>query len=229
LNYAAAVVLLVIRRISDFTRWSATIMSQGVSEVGSMTRQLFLTTIVVLASALWSSANAQLPPGVGTGGRMDKSIEDKYRSDEMERVRREAVKPVDRPGTHFPQIKEDFERIQLINGDLRASNSNAGLDHERVKESAAEIRKRATRLKSNLFPSASKEATQQVDPQTEARQDLKFLLSELDKAITNFVHNPMFENTKVVNPQDSSRAERELQKIIYLSGRTRKKAERGKT
>ena len=194
-----------------------------------MTKQIFLTTIVVLASALWSSANAQLPPGVGTGGRRDKSIEDKYRSDEMERVRRDTVRPVARPVTRFPQIKEDFERIQLINNELQASNSNAGLDHERIQEAAAEIRKRAARLKSNLFPLPSKEGSPQVDPQTAAREDLKLLLSELDKAITSFVHNPMFENTRVVNPQDSARAERELQKIIYLSVRARKKAVRRNT
>src|SRR5688500_8362120 len=116
----------------------------------SMTKELFLMTIVVLASSLWSSANAQLPPsGVGSGSRKDKSIEDKYRSDEMERVRREAVRPADRPTTRFPQIKEDFERIQVINSDiLQANNSNAGIDYDRISDAAAEIRKRATRLKS---------------------------------------------------------------------------------
>lgn len=188
-----------------------------------MTKQLFLMTIVALASALWSSANAQLPPGAGTGGRRDKSIEDKYRSDEMERVRREAATPAFRPAARFPQIKEDFERIQIItSGLLQANNSNAGLDYARISEAAAEIRKRATRLKSNLFPSESKEHAKQIAQQTKERQDLKSLLTELDKAITSFVHNPMFENTKVVDPQDAMRAERDLQKIIILSARTRK-------
>jgi hypothetical protein len=195
-----------------------------------MTKQLFLTTIVALASALWSSANAQLPPGVGTGGRRDKSIEDKYRSDEMERVRREANTPNYRPTTRFPEIKEDFERIQVINSELFiVTTSDAGLDYKRVSEAAAEITKRATRLKSNLFPSASKERGKQIGQQSEVREDLKSLLTGLDRAILDFVHNPMFVNTKVVNPQDSSRAERELQKIINLSVRTRKKAVRRNT
>jgi hypothetical protein len=194
-----------------------------------MTKKFFLMTIVALASAMWSSANAQLPVGVGTGGRRDKSIEDKYRSDEMERVRRETATPKYRPEARFPKIKEDFERIQIINSELvQLTTSDARLDYERIKEAAAEITKRATRLKSNLFPLASDERRKQIGKQTEARENLKFLLTELDKAIITFVHNPIFENTKVVNPQDSTRAERELQQIIDLGARTRKKAERKK-
>jgi hypothetical protein len=196
-----------------------------------MAKQLFLMTILALASALWSSANAQLPPGVGTGGRRDKSIEDKYRSDEMERLRRESNTPEYRPAaTRFPQIKQDFERIQVLNSELlQGNNSIAVLDHARVLDAAGEIRKRASRLKSNLFPSPSKARLKQIEKQLNERQDLKSLLTELDRAITTFVHNPMFENTRVVNPQDSERAERELEKIIILSTRTRKKAERRNT
>lgn len=195
-----------------------------------MTKQLFLMTILALTSTLWSSANAQFPPsGAGTGGRKDKAIEDKYRSDEIERVRREAATPRYRPAARFPQIKEDFESIQVINSKvLQVTAFDARLDYDRISEAAAEIRKRATRLKSNLFPSLSKEGRKQTGQQTEAREDLKFLLTELDKAIITFVHNPIFENTRVVDPQDSERAARELEKIINLSARTRKKAERRK-
>ena len=202
-------------------------MSQSFNPGRRIAKHLFLMTIAVLASAVWSSANAQLPVGVGTGGRRDKSIEDKYRSDEMERLRREANTPLYRPATRFPQIKEDFERIQVLNSELlQANNANAGMDHSRVLDAAAEIRKRASRLKSNLFPSPSNTRSKQIEKQSKERQDLKSLLTDLDKAITSFVHNPMFENTRVINPQDSERAERELEKIIILSARTRKKAER---
>jgi hypothetical protein len=191
-----------------------------------MTKEIFLMTIVVLASSLWFSANAQLPPsGIGSGSRKDKSIEDKYRSDEMERVRREAVRPADRPTTRFPQIKEDFERIQVINSDLlQANDSNARLDYDRISDATAEIRKRATRLKSNLFPVASKNSAKQIEQQSEERQDLKSLLTQLDEAIRSFVHNPMFENTRLVNPNDSEKAERELAKVIKLSASARKRS-----
>lgn len=192
-----------------------------------MSKQLFLAIIIALLSALASSsATAQVPPSDSPGSSpKDKSLEDKYRSDEIERVRRGAENRDHLRATRFPQIKADFERIQIINSELLKVTANgARLDYERISEAAGEIKKRASRLKSNLFPSESKEDSKPIGQQTEARDDLRFLLAELDRAIITFVHNPMFQNTRVVNPQDSTRAERELQNIINLSGRTRKKA-----
>jgi hypothetical protein len=192
-----------------------------------MSKKLFLGAIVVLLSALGSFANAQGPPSDSPGtSPKDRSIEDKYRSDEIERVKREAETPEYRVAARFPQIKQDFERIQLINSErLQVSVSGSKSDYRRIAEAAAEIRTRATRLKSDLFPSASREGKKQIDQPGEARDDLKFLMTELDKAIIKFVHNPMFQNIKVVNPQDSTRAERELRKIIEFAERTRKKAD----
>ncbi|HZE70206.1 MAG TPA: hypothetical protein VE135_11860 [Pyrinomonadaceae bacterium] len=193
-----------------------------------MTKRLLLITIIALSSALGSSATAQGPPSDSPGASpKDKALEDKYRSDEIERVRREANAPEYNPSTaRFPQIKEDFERIQRINIDvLQANEHDARLDYGRISEAAGEIKRRATRLKSNLFPPAAKGSKKQSEQQWEDRQDLKLLLTELDKAINRFVHNPIFANTRLVNPQDSARAERDLEKIINLSGKTEKKVE----
>jgi hypothetical protein len=191
-----------------------------------MSKQFFLATLIALSSALGSSATAQVAPSDSPGASpKDKALEDKYRSDEIERVRRGAETREHLPTARFPQIKEDFERIQLINSELiKGTASNARIDYERISEASGEIRKRATRLKSNLFPSASTKRTKQNEAQTEEPLDLKSLLSELDKAITSFVHDPLFANIRIVSPQDSTRAERELEKIINLSARTRKKA-----
>ena len=190
-----------------------------------MIRRLFFLTILALASPSWSSADAQVPQGVGSGDRKDKSIEDKFRSDEMERVRRAGHTRGTPMVTRFPEIKEDFERIQVINSDvLQTFPSDAAFDYERLSAAAAEINKRAIRLKSNLFPSELKARAEQGGQESKEQQDLKSLLNELDATITRFVHNPMFENTRVVNPQDSERAKKELQNIINLSARIRKRA-----
>src|SRR5687767_4088184 len=193
----------------------------------NMTNHLFAVIIVIFSSALSLSSTSQVPgQGVRTGSPKDRSIEDKYRADEIERVRREAVKPQQRYQTkRFPQIKEDFERIQLINSDvLQAITLKAEPDYRRLSEAAAEVKKRATRLRSNLFPSESPFQSKQGDQRPKEPQDLKSLLTELDKAITTFVHNPMFENTRVVNQEDSKKAQEDLEKIIDLSARTRKRA-----
>jgi len=192
-----------------------------------MTNHLFAVIIVIFSSALSLSSTSQVPgQGVRTGSPKDRSIEDKYRADEIERVRREAVKPQQRYQTkRFPQIKEDFERIQLINSDvLQTITLKAEPDYRRLSEAAAEVKKRATRLRSNLFPSESPFQSKQGDQRSKEPQDLKSLLTELDKAITTFVHNPMFENTRVVNQEDSKKAQEDLEKIIDLSARTRKRA-----
>lgn len=192
-----------------------------------MTNHLFAVIIVIFSSALSLSSTSQVPgQGIRTGSPKDKSIEDKYRADEIERVRREAVKPQQRyETTRFPQIKEDFERIQLINSDvLQAITLKSEPDYRRLSEAVAEVKKRATRLRSNLFPSEPRIESKESDQRSKVPQDLKSLLTELDKAITTFVHNPMFENTRVVNQEDSKKAQEDLEKIIDLSARTRKRA-----
>lgn len=192
-----------------------------------MTNHLFAVIIVIFSSVLSLSSTSQVPgQGIRTGSPKDRSIEDKYRADEIERVRREAVKPQQRyQTTRFPQIKEDFERIQLINSDvLQAISLKAEPDYRRLSEAAAEVKKRATRLRSNLFPSEFRVESKQSEQRLKGPENLKSLLSELDKAITTFVHNPMFENTRVVNEEDSKKAQEDLEKIIDLSARTRKRA-----
>lgn len=192
-----------------------------------MTNHLFAVIIVIFSSVLSLSSTSQVPgQGIRTGSPKDRSIEDKYRADEIERVRREAVKPQQRyQTTRFPQIKEDFERIQLINSDvLQAISLKAEPDYRRLSEAAAEVKKRATRLRSNLFPSEFRVESKQSEPRLKGPENLKALLNELDKAITTFVHNPMFENTRVVNEEDSKKAQEDLEKIIDLSARTRKRA-----
>jgi hypothetical protein len=192
-----------------------------------MTNHLFAVIIVIFSSVVSLSSTSQVPgQGIRTGSPKDRSIEDKYRADEIERVRREAVKPQQRyQTTRFPQIKEDFERIQLINSDvLQAITLKAEPDYRRLSEAAAEVKKRATRLRSNLFPSEFRVESKQSEQRLKGPENLKSLLIELDKAITTFVHNPMFENTRVVNEEDSKKAQEDLEKIIDLSARTRKRA-----
>ncbi len=90
------------------------------------------------------------------GGPKDKSIEEKLRSDEIERVKRDAEKPDARPDPKFPRVKEDFERIQIINNEVLQEHASGGaLDYARLSEAAAEVKKRAARLKTNLFSSDS--------------------------------------------------------------------------
>lgn len=248
-----------------------------------MRRGLRLATIAALACCAltpWAAtAQTRVPPTAPTGSPRDRALEDKMRSDEIERVKRAAEKPDAYARAHdarFPQIKEDFERIQVVNAEvLQPSASAAAPDYTRISEAAAEVRKRAARLKSQLFPAdaeaqadagkqtadkesgdkaandandakdtkdtkdaagkatADKDATDGQPSKGDAArgpepEGLKPLLSALDDAINDFVHNPLFTNLQVVNAGHSALARRDLERILRLSARLRKEADKMK-
>lgn len=188
-----------------------------------MIRSTFLIILAAVSAGLLAPpVGAQVFRSPSVSPR-DKALEDKYRSDDIERIHRaSATIPKERSVTRFPQIKEDFEGIQLINiTTLQAPTLDLNRDQDRIAEATGEIKKRASRLKSNLFPSDSK--VREKPSERHYPQGLKSLLADLDRVISNFVHNPMFENTRVVNSEDSAKAEQDLELIIELSTKAKKR------
>jgi hypothetical protein len=98
------------------------------------------------------------------------------------------------------------------------------LDYQRIAKAAGDINKRATRLKSNLFPPTDKDSAKQIEEKIDTQRDFRLLLIALDNAVIGFVHNPMFENLRVVNSQDSDKAQQDLESIIKLSKEVNKRA-----
>ena len=189
-----------------------------------MIRATLLIFLAAISAGLFAphvSAQVFRSPGASP---KDKAVEDKYRSDEIERIHRaSATITKERYVTRFPQIKEDFERIQLINiNTLQAPTLDLNRDQDKIVEATGEIKKRASRLKSNLFPSDSN--VREKPSERHYPQGLKSLLADLDRVISNFVRNPMFENTRVVDSEDSAKAEQDLELIIELSTKAKKKA-----
>src|SRR4029450_2855779 len=106
----------------------------NVTQAGIMFRKLCFTAALSLLAGLWCATAAQSSV-LNTRGSSpkDKAVEDKYRSDEMERVRRDADKREERRDRSFPRIKEDFERIQVINNDvLQQHGINVRLNYKEV-------------------------------------------------------------------------------------------------
>ena len=190
--------------------------------------RLLMAACMIVVATLWSPTVAQQPgppPGAGDRTLRDELPGVKGRSNEIERVKRDAEKPEKKPEETFPQIKEDFEQIQLVNSNvLQAPPAAAGPDYGRVAEAAAEIKQRAARLKTNLFGAES--GKQPKEKEDKSQPDLKSLLSALDAAVSNFVNSPIFQNTKVVNPEESAKAKRDLEEVIKLSNKIVKEAER---
>ena len=138
------------------------------------------------------------------------------------------------PKLFIAQIKEDYERIQVLNNELRRAASNAAaLDYKRVSTASAEVRKRAARLRENLsFPEAEEDASaaeakaQKPEVVFDAAQ-MKASLSTLDELIVSFVTNPVFQSSpSVVDAAQATKAGRALRDIIALSADIKRNADR---
>jgi hypothetical protein len=198
-----------------------------------MKKHLFLPIVIAVLTTLPVVAQDHGPPAGGSDKDLKDSTSDvKGRSNEIERVKRDLEKPESETTTSaappgFSQIKEDFERIQIINSDVLQVNASSGLPaYERIAEAAAEMEKRAVRLKTNLFaPKPVKQAKEKAPSATE-QQELKALLPALDKAIADFTHSPIFQGTGVANAADIANAQKELEKVINFSGDIKVEADR---
>jgi hypothetical protein len=194
-------------------------------------RKVLFVPIVLMVTALCASTIIAQTPGPPAGGS-DRNLRDsasdlKGRSNELERVTRDTKKSENRTTStttpNFPQIKEDFEQIQIINTDVlqKAASSPA---YQKISEAAAEIRKRALRLRSNLFTSEAMKKPKAAE--TSEKQELPPLITSLDSSIASFTSSPIFQNTNSVNAEDSLKAQKELERIIGLSERIALEADR---
>ncbi|HLM57277.1 MAG TPA: hypothetical protein VK422_14280 [Pyrinomonadaceae bacterium] len=149
----------------------------------------------------------------------------------MREMQREAARPRGVSLLRLPmeQIAEDFERLQAVNNRmLGAVMPAAEPDYGLIAGSAAEMKKRASRLKSNLplpRPEKDSEAREPYAPPADGA-GMKRALMRLDRALMSFVSNPVFKNTDVLNAWEGARAGRDLDEVIELSRLISRDAER---
>ena len=121
------------------------------------------------------------------------------------------------------QTEEDFTRILTLHNEIaRALASNKELSPHFISEATAEIRKRASRLQSTLALHLSSDdapVKEKVDP------EMKESLIKLCKEIRSFVTNPIIENPSTVDAENLTRARRDLESLIQLSGLIKKDAD----
>jgi hypothetical protein len=121
------------------------------------------------------------------------------------------------PEQALEQLQKDFTRLQIVNKSLlRVALGNTPLDPKFVSKSVEEIRERAERLNTNLALPEPAERTA-VEPATGSPQ-LKPSVVKLGRLIFSFVDNPFFKEASVVDTQLTTKARRDLEDIIELSG-----------
>jgi len=126
------------------------------------------------------------------------------------------------PQLALAQAQEDFTHIQLINKKLGLSALGSGsLDLKYVTKAAAEINKRAGRLKEILALPESAAATQPFKYKVENATQLKVPIIDLARLILDFTDNPYFKEAAVLETQQANKARLDLENIIVISEKVR--------
>src|SRR3990172_891677 len=89
------------------------------------------------------------------------------------------------------QVKEDFERVQILRNQLvRAASPNTAPDYKFISEATGEVRKRANRLKSNLaLPDPDREEKGKKEQAELKDEQMKEAVVTLCHQIESFVTN----------------------------------------
>jgi hypothetical protein len=192
--------------------------------------------LVAIAFLLSGAALAQggPPPGMGTPAEINpkrdsdaqRSREAALRSAELDAAASRMTQQ--RLAVAMEQTKQDFRRIQLIRNDLVDSLvAKKPLDYKQVSDRAAEINKRATRLKAFLMqPAAEEKKKDEAKPVEYDGEALKGALVRLCNLIYSFTSNPMFKEPAAVDLRQATRAGGDLLSIIELSDSVRMNADR---
>lgn len=174
--------------------------------------------IVILLTAVYGQSQFAVK---GISGKDSESIfkDFKTRASELERIRRDNNSPREsQPQLNLPAINEDFNQIQLVNTEkIQKKAATGNIDLQKLSKASKEIKKRASRLKNNLFPPDSDD-----EPKIEIKEDfsvkkLNDLIIALDNSIYHFISNPLFKNLKLLQTDDARKAQDEINKIIMIS------------
>ena len=124
------------------------------------------------------------------------------------------------------QTEEDFNRILTLHNELaRALSSKNAVDYQFVSDTTAEIKKRASRVQSNLKLEPEEGYTpSKVEEINDA--GMKDGLIKLCKQIRSFVTNPSIENPNTVDAKQLTKARHDLDSVIQLSAQLKKDADK---
>lgn len=127
----------------------------------------------------------------------------------------------------YKQVAEDFEQLQWSNYRLSAAaEPGARLDFEQIREEAAEVRRRASRLKSALaLPAVRKEQRQRDAERPLTPEAMRAAIATLDATVKSFAWNPIFQRPDVLDAESAAKASVELDEILAVSERVREAAE----
>jgi hypothetical protein len=183
---------------------------------------MWLTSIICSAISLLFavSSYAQKPgPSSGTGNQQNTQS----REWALTHVREEVDSHFGRQQKpSLTQIREDFERLQIVNNELmKRVFVQKLLDPRPITTSIGEIKKRANRLRLSLAFGESGEQTETSNKRANSTPDQEIALSptllRLDRAIMSFVKNPLFQEPKLLDSKLAVQAHDDLDEVLRLT------------
>ncbi|HST20499.1 MAG TPA: hypothetical protein VLR90_05250 [Blastocatellia bacterium] len=187
-----------------------------------------ISALIVTASTI-EALQTPRPPGDRDARREDRQRElreKRLQTLDMRQVLQQRDQA--RIDAAIKQIKDDFKQIQIIRNEMVHNLvANKPLDYKLVLNEAAEINKRADRLKTFLMPPDAEANDKDTKDHVEFTNDeMKGALVQLCNRIANFIENPVLKSPGTVDVEQSTRAGGDLLIIIELSGNIKRSAEK---
>src|SRR6185295_13250759 len=144
----------------------------------------------------------------------------------LNRMKNDAKAATERRRNLFPQINEDFQRIQVIHNEIvRMLQPDKGLNYDRLADLTGDMKKRSARLRENLaLPEPDKTAAEPAHLETIDEVHIKKSIADLHDVVVSFVANPIFKNLGVVEPKTIDAATKDLNNLIDISDEIKKEA-----
>jgi len=183
---------------------------------------LFCVLLTVFAAALVARSQTRYP---GPEARENNRSMDEY-DRTLNRMKNDAKAASERRRNLFPQINEDFQRIQVIHNEIvRMLQPDKGLNYDRLADLTGDMKKRGARLRENLsLPEPDKTDSDHVESQAIDEAHIKTTIADLHDAVARFVANPIFKNLGVVDAKVIDAATKDLDNMIDLSDEIKKEA-----
>ncbi len=174
--------------------------------------------LLLLCFTVFACAGAVRSQTVNSPVRDGQRAMDDYDRD-INRMKNDAAAVRERRRSLFPQINDDFQRVQVIHNELvRMLQSEKGLDYGRLADLTGDLKKRGTRLRENLaLPQAEQTSTEAKRPDAIDDQQLRKDIVALHDLVVSFIGSPLFKNLGVVDAKVMDEASGNLDHIIDLS------------
>lgn len=196
---------------------------QRLKPTNCCTTVLFSLIFIGVTEVVQSQPRTPVPPSQTVRER-NRAMDDYDRT--LNRMKNDAKAATARRRNLFPQINEDFQRIQVIHNEIvRMLQPDKNLNYDRLAELTDDLKKRSARLRENLcLPDPEKVVAKPAHSETIDESHMKNKIVALHDLVVDFVANPIFKNLGVVDAKMVDSATENLNNLIDISDEIKREA-----